>query len=172
MAGEKTYTEDEHLGILTERVRRETADLTAQVDQLNSDNTELQNQLDVAESAKVAAEARATEAEQALETFKADVEGEREAAARKEERIAKLRETAEHLDDDFFEDEKRVERIVAMADDAFDGYVADLAATGVGAPKSTSVPRETAMVQDGKPVTTKPAAGRSFLLRRYVAQEG
>ena len=172
MADEKTYTEPEHIAILSDRLAKETADLTAQVDQLTTASTELGNKLDLAESAKVAAEQKVTEAEKSLEDFKAEVTEREAAAERKETRVAKLRESAEHLAEDFFTDETRVARIVAMKDEDFTGYLADLAATGVNAPKATTVPRETAMQNQVTDTTTKPSAGKSFLLRRYIAQEG
>lgn len=172
MADEKTFSESEHLAILADRVKTETADLTAERDQLESERTELQNKLDIAESAKVAAEQRAEEAEQKLEAFKGEVEEEREAAARKEERITKAREAAKHLGEDFFKDEARVNRIVAMKDEEFEGYLGDLQATAP-AGAGTAVPRETAM--SGEQVvtgsTTKTSAARGVLLGRY-SQEG
>lgn len=173
MAGDKTYSEDEHLAILSDRVTKETAGLTAERDQLSGEKTELENKLDVETSAKTAAEQRATEAEKALEDFKTQVEGEREAASRKEERVKKVRETAGHLGDDFFTDEKRIARIVAMAEEDFEGYLADLSVTAKAAPASTTtttVPRETAM--QGDPVgvgANGHSSARDFLLRGYIA---
>lgn len=172
MADDKTFTEDEHLAILSDRVTKETAELTAARDQLATEKTELETKLDVETSAKTAAEQRATEAEKALEDFKVSIESEREAAARKDERVKKVRETAAHLDDKFFEDEKRVARIVAMADEDFEGYLADLAVTAKAPTKTTTttVPRETAM--QGDPVgvgANGSSAARDFLLRPYIA---
>lgn len=172
MADEKTYSENEHIAILSDRVAKETADLTAERDQLVSTKSELETKLDVAESAKQAAEQRAADAEKSLEDFKAEVETQREAAARKDERLAKVRESAEHLGDDFFEDEKRVQRIVAMAEEDFEGYLADLASTSKTTTKTTAVPRETAMA--GASPAGDASAAKGFLLRRYVdpTQEG
>ena len=166
-----TYTHDEHIAILSDRVTRETATLTAERDDLSATVEELESKLDVTESAKVAAETRATEAEKALEDFKTEVTEREEAASRKDGRLAKVREVAAHLGDDFFADEKRVARIVAMSEDAFEGYVADLGATGRPAGStSTVVPRETAMAGDAGGANERPA-GRSFLLRGYVAPD-
>ena len=172
MADEKTYSEAEHIAILADRVGKETADLTAERDQLASVKTELENKLDVAESAKTAAEQAAAEATKALEDFKAEVESEREAAARKDERIKQVRESATHLGDDFFEDEGRVARITAMKDEDFEGYLADLKATAkVPAGTSTThVPRETAMAGAGADKATGSAARVLFGLAS--AQEG
>lgn len=170
MADEKQYSESEHIAILSDRVKTETAALTAERDQLK---TELDNGRDIAESAKVALEAERDAAKKELADYKAEIETEREAAGRQEERLKKVRESAKHLGEDFFKDEARVTRIAAMADEDFDVYVADLEATAPGAPVATATgaPRETAM--DGKPadLETKSAAG-SFLLRRYITQEG
>jgi len=170
MADEKTYTEAEHIAILSDRLTKETAELTSTVDQLTGSKTELENKLDLAESAKVAAEAKTVEAEKALEEFKAEVQEREDAAARKDDRIKALRESAEHLDDDFFADENRVKRIVAMKDEDFQGYLADLSATAAGAPKATSVPRESAMQNESKGSTNTTSAGKDFLLRRYIAK--
>lgn len=172
MADEKTYTEAEHIAILSDRLTKETAELTATVEELTGSKTELENKLDVAESAKAAAEAKAAEAEKALEEFKAEIQEREEAAARKDDRLKALRESAEHLGDDFFEDENRIKRIVAMQDEDFQGYLADLSATAAGAPKTTSVPRESAMQNRETAGTTKTeTAARGFLLRRYIAKE-
>lgn len=173
MADEKTFSEQEHLAILADRVTKETASLTAERDQLATDKTELENQLDVEQTAKAAAEKRAEEAEKALDEYKSEVEAERESAKKKDERVAKAREVAGHLADDFFEDEKRVERILAMSDEGFEGYLADLGAASKSAPKTTTtIPRETAM--SGAPTAPQSGtAGRDFFLRGFVApQEG
>lgn len=174
MADEKTYSEGEHIAILSDRVAKETADLTAERDQLVTDKGDLETKLDVAESAKVAAEQEAADAKKALDDFKAEVETEREAAARKDERIAKVKEIASHLADDFFEDDARVSRIVAMADDQFEGYLGDLSATSKTTTKITAVPRETAMAGGAAADAGTVSAGQSFLMRRYVdhSQEG
>lgn len=172
MADEKTFSEQEHLAILADRVTKETASLTAERDQLASEKTELENKLDVEATAKAAAEKRAEEAEQALDEYKSEVEAERESAKKKDERVAKAREVAGHLADDFFEDDKRVERILAMSDEGFEGYLADLGAASKSAPKTTTtIPRETAM--SGAPAQQGGKAGRDFFLRGFVApQEG
>lgn len=175
MADEKTYSESEHIAILSDRVTKETANLTAERDQLAAEKTELENKLDVETSAKQAAEVRATEAEGALEAFKTEVTEEREAAARKDTRIAKIREAASHLDDEFFADEDRIKRITAMADTDFDGYLADLTASSKTPTGQTKqVPRETAMSGQPAGSSTNTGAARGFLLRGFIAptQEG
>jgi chromosome segregation ATPase len=174
MADEKTFSESEHIAILADRVSKETSDLTVQLDQLTKDKTELENKLDVAESAKTAAEQKAETAEKALTDYKASVEEQREAAARKDDRIKQVRESAEHLDDAFFDDEARVARIVAMKDEDFQGYLADIKATAAKtAPATTTAqaPRETAMA-GATPTTQNGSAARDFLLSQYLPVKG
>src|SRR4051812_24991742 len=172
MADEKTFSESEHIAILADRVSKETADLTAERDQLQTAKTELENKLDVAESAKTAAEQKAETAEKALTDYKAEVEEQREAAARKDDRIKQIKESAEHLDDAFFTDEARVDRIVAMKDEDFQGYLADIKATAAtpAATTTSAAPRETAMAGTGSTGATTSAA-RNFLLGQYLPKE-
>jgi chromosome segregation ATPase len=169
---DKTFTEQEHIAILADRVAKETASLTEQINTLTTEKTDLESKLDVAESAKVAAEQAKETAEKELADFKAGLDELAQAEARKGERLDKVKEVAAHLGDDFLADEARVQRIVAMSDDQFEGYVADLKTT---APATTSTgapaPRETAMAgaasaaAGGAPTES---AGRQFLLGRYI----
>lgn len=172
MADEKQYSESEHLAILEDRVNRETADVTAERDQLQSEKADLESKLDVETASRVAAEQKAAEAEKSLEDFKAEIATREEAAAKKDERLKKVRESAKHLEDAFFEDEARIQRIVAMSDDVFEGYAADLASTAKvpGNTANQGVPRETAMQGNpGGGAEKVASAGSSFLLRQYVA---
>lgn len=172
MADEKQFSESEHIAILADRVQKETADLTAERDQLQARITELETKLDVETAAKQAAEQRATEVETSFESFKTEVAEKEQAAARKDERVAKVKEVASHLDDKFFEDEARVARIVAMDEDTFTGYLSDLGATAKvpGNTGSGGVPRETAMAGQSAGGSEPVAkAGQSFLMRQFVA---
>ena len=122
-------------------------------------------------AAKTAAEQRAQQVEEEFTSFKTDLEALREAAERKDERLAKVKEVAAHLGDDFFADSKRIERIVAMDEEGFEGYLADL--KHVAPTEVPVVPRETAM--DGAPAagTTKESAARALFLGRFTpAKEG
>jgi predicted nuclease with TOPRIM domain len=167
---ERTFTEAELTAIVADRVARETANITTEVEQLRSEKTELENKLDAEISAKTAAEKSKADVEAEFEAFKKDTEEREQAAARKDERIKAVREAASHLSDDFFKDEKRIERIVAMKDDEFTGYVDDLKVTAGGAPKEKNgVPRETAM--SGQQIDPKPESGtaaRGFLGRHMA----
>lgn len=168
---ERTFTEAELTAIVADRVARETASTTAEVEKLRAENTELGNKLDAEISARQAAEQAKTDAEAQFEANKKEAEEREQAAARKDERLKVVREAASHLSEDFFKDEKRIARIVAMKDDEFTGYVDDLKVTAGGAPKGQSgPPRETAM--QGEQITPPAAVGtgaRSFLTRGMAA---
>jgi chromosome segregation ATPase len=171
---DRVFSEDEAYAIVADRVARESAELKDKITTLESEKAELANKLDVEIAAREAAELKAKEAETKHEEYLAQVEAEKAALARKDERLSKVREAASHLTDEFFQDESRVNRIVAMDDEAFDGYVADLRETAEKAPKGTgdsAPPRETAM--EGDQVTPKGAesasGARNFLMRSYVA---
>lgn len=164
---DRTFTEAELTAIVADRVARETAEATAEVDKLRAENTELSNKLDAEISARQAAEQAKTDVEGQFEAHKKEAEEREQAAARKDERIKAVREAASHLSDDFFKDDKRIARIVAMADDEFTGYVDDLKVSSGGTPQSDNgVPRETAM--QGKQIAApadKGNAARGFLTR-------
>ena len=169
---DRQFSESELTAIVADRVARETADVQAERDQLQASNDDLQNKLDVETSAKEAAEQRAAEAEKSLEDYKAEVESEREQSARKDERIAKVREAADHLSDDFFKDEKRVQRLVAMSDEDFEGYLDDMRQTASSNTKTTrtsEVPRQTAMTGD-EPEHKNGSAASRFLLGTRMPQ--
>lgn len=169
------YTKDEHLAILADRVSRETASMQTKVDELTTENTELKNKLDVAESGKVAAEQAKATVEQEFTTYKTEVEQREVAASRKDSRIAEIKDKAAHLPEDWFTAEGRVERIIAMEDEAFATYLSDLAASapaGVGDGRTSTPPRESAMAgQQLGGTESLSSAGRSFLLRDYEKQE-
>lgn len=179
VADDKTFTEAEHIAILADRVTKETAGLTAERDTLSTEKSELQNKLDVAESAKVAAEQRAEKAEADFTAFKAELDEYATKVAKKDERLEAVKEVAAHLGEDFLKDEPRIARIVAMDDESFAGYVADLKATVPAG--STVVPppgREAAgLVGAGSTAAgasgdAAPSAARQVLLGRYTAPKG
>lgn len=171
---DKKYSEDEHLAIVADRVTRETSTLSSEKAALETAKSELESKLDVEIASKEAEKVRADGAEKALADYKAEVEGEREAAARKDTRVAAVKEAAPHLDEEFFKDEDRVTRIVAMEDEAFEAYVADMKAVipaGTPAAKETKeVPRESAMQADKKD-DTKVSAGAAVLFHGRFAPD-
>ena len=168
---ERAFSESEMTAILADRVASETAGLTASVDQLTAQVTELGGKLDVETSAREAAEQKAAVAEKALEDYKSDIAAREEAAKRKDERVAKIREAASHLPEEFYADEARIARITAYDDDGFESYLGDLRETAKGIQASTSPepPRESAM--HGEKVTAPEGktggAAKAFLLRAY-----
>lgn len=168
---DRTFTEAELTAIVADRVARETANATAEVEKLRAENTELNNKLDAEISARQAAEKAAEDAKAEHEKFVADQEAEKASLAKKDDRLKAVREAASHLNDEFFKDDKRIARIVAMADDEFAGYVDDLKVTSGGTPKENSgVPRETAMQgEQVKPKNNPGTAARGFLTRGMAA---
>ncbi len=177
--GDKTFTEQEHIAILADRVATETAAITAERDALKAERDDLATKLDVAESAKVAAEQAKETAEKEFADFKTSLDELAAAEGKRDERLAKVKEVAAHLGDDFLSTENevgkaRVERIVAMADDQFEGYVADLKSTAPTTRSTTAEkPRETAMAGAASAAAgaeTTTSAGREFLLGRYIAK--
>lgn len=155
---DRTFTEGEAYALVADNVQRETAALTATIDQLKSEKaaleterSDLQSKLDVADAARETAE-------QALTDYKASIENEKAMAERKDARVTKVREVAKHLKDEFFTPE-RAQRWAAMEDDAFEAYTAELAelAAGVTSPAPSDPPRETAMA--GTQVTAPGKSG-------------
>ena len=170
----RVFSEDEAYAIAADRVARETSELNEQITALQAEKAELATKLDVEIAAREAAEQQVTAAKAEHEEFVAGIEAEKARLARKDERISKVREAASHLSDEFFADQGRVERILAMDDDAFDGYIADLKDAATHAPQPDGQPpRETAMHGDSvKPKGSDSALGaRDFLMRGFIAPE-
>lgn len=155
-AAPRMLTEGEAYAVAASEVQRETAALTSEVETLKSEKAELEKKLDLETSAKAAAEQAREKAEKDLADYKAEQELKAEQASRSESRVAKVREVASHLKDDFFTPE-RAARWAAMEDTEFDAYVAELAEVspkGEAADKANGeVPRETAAA--GRQVTEK-----------------
>ena len=157
-ASPRMLTEGEAYAVAASEVQRETAALASEVETLKSEKAELDKKLDLETSAKTAAEVAREKAEQDLADYKAEQELKAEQASRSESRVAKVREVASHLKDDFFTPE-RAARWAAMEDPEFDTYVAELAEVspkGEAADTSKAngdLPRETAAA--GRPVTEK-----------------
>jgi chromosome segregation ATPase len=154
----RTFTEQEAYALVADNVSRETAAAAAQVETLTSEKAALAQKLELAEAGLATEKTARETAEQALADFKAQVETEKAQAARKGDRVAKVRETAKHLKDEFFTDD-RAARWSAMDDDAFEGYIKELAelSAGVAPAEGTTPPRETAM--QGQSVAGAPKGG-------------
>ncbi len=170
----RTFTEDEHLAVLADRVAKETASLNSTVEALTTEKADLAAKLDVAEAARVALDAEKAAAVKDFEDFKASLEAEKAALAKKDERLVAAKAAAAHLPETFFADEDRVNRIVAMSDDAFTGYVADLGATNSAPATTEGAPRETAV--NGStvtpPTTDAPTRSAAYDLLLPALSEG
>ncbi len=175
----RVMTEDEAYAIAADRVTRETAELSTKVTGLETEKAELQSKLDVAEASVATEKAAREKAEKDLTEFKAEVETAREIAARKDGRVAKVRETAKHLPDDFYTPE-RAARWAELDEEKFNEYLAEIAAmvpAGAGAGNGTGgsgAPRQTAM--SGVPLSGGDVgsgnAEKLFALRRGGATNG
>jgi chromosome segregation ATPase len=149
------FTEGEAYALVQDNVTREVAAATAEKDnrisELERENASLKDANDTLAVEKAAEADRANAAAQELEDFKAQTEADRETAARRETRLAALKEAAPALE---LTDE-RTERIVAMSDEHFDEYITGLreAASASGAPSEKPdekpVPRESAAFKGG-----------------------
>jgi hypothetical protein len=143
----RTFTENEAYALVADNVQRETAAAKATIETLTSEKAALETKLELADAALATEKARA---DGAIEWHNAVLEAQtREAAqlARKDERVAKVKEVAPHLKDEFFTTE-RAERWARQDDEAFEAYVKELAelSTGVTPPAGDGgPPRETAM---------------------------
>lgn len=121
---DKTFTEDEHLAILSDRVANETAELTAKVAELTAENATLKTENDKLEAAKVTAEQAAEKAAQDLTEYKAEVERAAEIAKVRDERATAVKEILGEA----FVTEERAERYAAMPEAEFASFVEDLKA--------------------------------------------
>lgn len=176
MSEPRIFTEDEMNAVLADRVAKETASLSENVAALTAEKADLAAKLDVAEATKVALETEKAAAVKEFEDFKASLEAEKAQAAKKDERLAAVKVAASHLTDEFFTDEDRIARIVAMSDDSFAGYVADLGATNSAPAVEGGAPRESAMA--GTPVVapvvgeTNTSAAAAFFLPALASKGG
>lgn len=188
MAGERTFTEGEAYALVADGIERETAAAKVQIDELTAQNVTLGNEKDVLTQRVTAAEEGKAAAEQAFEDYKAEQERIQASEAKRSERIAKVAEVAPALVADIDTDEeaqKRGDRIVAMSDEQFDEYVADLTAAkpqtasddGKGGkttpsadPTKGELPRESAAFKGGKPTseTDKPSVLGVIGARRAI----
>jgi hypothetical protein len=163
IAADRTFTEGEAYALVADGVARETASKVADIERLTAEKAALETEKSVLQGQlDVAVVARET-AETALASFQATVVAEKEIAACKDARIAKVREVAAHLKDDFFT-EARVDAWARKTEDDFAAYVAELAALseGITAPVGTES-RETASTHmAGDPVGDKPTGNAFF----------
>jgi hypothetical protein len=165
----RVFSEDEHLAILADRVMQDTASLNTQVSDLTSQNTELASKLDAAEVAKAAAEKAAADVQAAFDEFKANLDAEKAAEARKTERLAALEGLT--LPEGFLKDEARLARIVSMDDDSYAGWLADIkeSAAAVTPTQADGLPAETAMSgSQVKPPTVNETATGAPAVTKFL----
>lgn len=146
---------------------RQTAALTGQVEALTATNVDLQNRLDVAEQGRQTAEQEREAARTELAEYRTQVENERQAATRLADRMATLRRELPAQSDEWFSDESRQQRVLAMDDDAFTQWVGDLKSTAPTSPGGA--PRQTAMTGDVVPGLGGSGAGAAPAAAAFFA---
>lgn len=144
----RTFTEAEHLAVLSDAVRRETATLQTEKETLSTEKAALEGRVDTLEAEKAVLITERDNAVTELANFKAEQAEKAEAESRKGERLAKAREVADHLPEEFFTPE-RAARWAEMSDEAFETACADLAATKPAAGTGGAIP-ETAAFGGGQ----------------------
>jgi chromosome segregation ATPase len=166
---DKTFTEAEHYALLTDSVKRETAELESANKELSAKVEELSGKVDVLEAEKSALTTERDEAKAEFESFKSDLQAKEEAQARKEERMAAMKAAAEHLPEDYFTDERAL-RWAEMSEEAFEVAVADLIATKPAEVASEDAPEapETAAFSGGVTPTAVQAGSFSAFLRAGI----
>lgn len=184
MAGDRTFTEGEAYALVADAVERETAAAKTEADELRTQVTSLGNEKDALELRVTAAEDKAADAEKALEDYKTEVDTQKAAEAKRDERLGKVAEVAPTLVEG--DDEKvteRCDRIVAMDDESFQEYLDSLAAVAPqkanengseGKTKvtpTTPLPRESAAFKGTQPTGDKAKGSVSGLFdaRRGMA---
>lgn len=120
----RTFTEAEHQAILQGAVEREVAAATETRDATIST---LEQRVDVLEAEKAGVVQEKDTLQSEFDTYKAEVETAREVAARKAERLERVKAAAIHLPEDYFSDE-RMQRWAEMADEQFATLVEDFQA--------------------------------------------
>jgi len=140
---DRTFTEGEHYALVDDAIKRETAAAATRVSELETKVTELQNANDVLVTEKAAEMQRANQAAQALDQFKQQIETEKAQEAQRAERTAKVTEVAPALE----LTQERSDRIVAMSDEVFESYLADLREV---AAKSAAKPADEAKKDEKK----------------------
>jgi chromosome segregation ATPase len=171
-------TEKQYMELLAARLERETAglqaekaelaaardELTEHVATLNAEKAELTGRIDVLEAAKSAAETARDEAAAQFEAYKAHQAEIAAIAARKTERVDRVRAAAPHLTEDFTSNPERQQRWAEMAEETFAEHVNDLVEAAVAA-FSADERRQVAEADD------KATVIASILASRQTASE-
>jgi hypothetical protein len=134
---DRTYTEAEHLALMADAVKRETASLSEVKESAETKVSELSARVDVLEAEKASAETKVTEVQMAFDTYKAEVERAREIETAKQDRVARVKAANDALPETYFTDE-RVQRWAEMTEEAFAAIVDDLTAAATVPVKQTA----------------------------------
>ena len=161
----RLLTEDEAYAIAAAEVKREVAQSQEKISELEASLNEKSNEIDASAVREQALKDELEAATKALEDFKAEIVQEREKAERTGARLSRLREVAQSMPDEFFEEESRVSRVIAMSDEDFESYCSDLADVSKAVSASSPAPRESAM---GNTQQVKKS-GSDSVLGKYVA---
>jgi hypothetical protein len=160
---DRTYTEAEHLALMTDAVRRETAELADVKADLETSVSEKAAQVDVLEAEKAALETKVSEVQAEFDAFKAEIERAREVETAKQDRLSKVKAANEGLAESYFTEE-RIQRWAEMTEEAFTAFIEDISAVAVAGPA-----KETAAFGAGESPTDKTAqvtVGSIFAARR------
>ena len=160
---DRTYTEAEHLALMADAVKRETAELSTAKETAETQISELSARVDVLEAEKAAAETNASQVQADFDAFKAEVERAREVETAKQDRLKAVKAANEQLPDTYFTDE-RIQRWAEMTEEAFASLIDDLTAAAVAGPV-----KETAAFRGGdtpSSETTQVTVGSIFAARR------
>jgi hypothetical protein len=148
----RTFTEAEHLAVLSDAVRRETANLQTDKETLSTEKAALETRVDTLEAEKAVLITERDNAVTELATFKADQAEKAAVEARKEDRLSKAKAAADHLPEDFFTAE-RAARWAEMSDEVFESACADLAATKPVTDGAVKIPETAAFTGGSSPKT-------------------
>lgn len=146
MADPKTYTEDEHLAVLADRVAKETAELTTKVTELEAANVALKASNDVLEAEKAGLNTSLETERAAFVAFKEELEKAAAISAVTEERAAKVKELTPFAPD--FVTPERSATWATMEQAAFDALCEGLEAAKPAAGSA----REAAAFSGGAPI--------------------
>lgn len=163
---DRTYTEAEHLALLTDAVRRETAEVTQKQEKVQAERDELAQRVDVLEAEKATAETARDKLQAEFDEFKTERERADEISKAKAERVDKVKAANDQLPDSYFTEE-RMQRWAEMTEEAFAEVVEAL-----GAAKGSPL-KETAAFSGGDSGTSKTekaSVGSIFEARRRKAQ--
>jgi chromosome segregation ATPase len=163
VSGDRTYAEAEHLALMADAVKRETAALTEVKASLETRVSELAARVDVLEAEKTAAETAKSTAVADFDAYKADVERAREVESAKQDRLNRVKAANEALPDSYYTDE-RIQRWAEMGETEFASLIDDLSAAATAG----SVKETAAFAGGSTPTSTKAevTVGSIFAARR------